>query len=146
LPLVAVLGEISVHILTQIQTQCIARHLWFVKYNEYNMLLECTDECHVAQAMIYIRKIWLSNLSQDADCPAIIRGHTQPLQANVQMLLKDRPPPLCSIFSQLIIHNNPIIPRCSVGKNEVVFVHDVKVYRGSGGIAPLVLSLGTRWR
>jgi hypothetical protein len=30
-------------------------------------------------------------------------------------------------------------------KGEVLF-HTMKTYRGSGGITPLILNLGTRWR
>ena len=34
----------------------------------------------------------------------------------------------------------------SLNKNSAVPLYDMKTYRGSRGLVPLILNLGTRWR
>jgi hypothetical protein len=113
-----------------------------VKYNKYNTLLECIDEFYLAQ-MMTLRLTF-------EKCCVQFSVRTQTVLVSFMVILS---PSKCHhlflAHFPIYYSKHPIIRRCSLGKKgKVVSVNgmNVNVHKGSGGIAPLILNLGSRWR
>jgi hypothetical protein len=72
------------------------------------------------------RKTWLVNLTG--------KNHFKELGTNGRVTLK-------GILRKGITSTTYLV----AGKGKVVSAHAMNAHRGSGGIAPLILNLGTRW-